>query len=204
MGCFITKTPSKVCADKVKKSGVKRAWLANASEIDSITMDLAFGNTVVTAITLETAAAKFHELDPKLFSASYKESTKLVNGIPETTQTFEFFLHAQAQELTDSSGLVDPTTEVLVFLSQLAESDGVVVVWEDYAGTNGAPGNMYVAGLWKEETNDFTKFALKLATDEYDSGKVLTDPNGDTVTLQATLPAKRLVFNGTLDESESV
>lgn len=205
MGCFITKTPTPVCADKKKKGGIKNIWLANANQIDSITTDVSFGNTVITDIAFTGVSSKFHKLDPKLFSAEYKEASKVTNGITEVTQSIEFFIHAQSSELTESVGsLVDPSTEVLVFLQQVADSDGLVVAWEDYTGTNSASGNIYIAGIWKEEVSDFTKFALKLETDEYTSGKALTDVNGDTIKLSAVVPVKRYVFNGTLDESESV
>jgi len=203
MGCVITNSPAPVCADKVKKSGIRNLWLANASQVAAVVYDL-FGVEVVESITLSVVGNFFHKVNPKLFSAEYKESVKITNGISSVTQSLEFFIHAQAQELTGSLGsFIDPTAEVLRFLQELTDSDGLIAVWEDYVGTNGNPGNMYVAGLWDGEDTDFTKFGLRLSADEYSSGKALTDVNGNTVTISAEIPCRRKIFAGTLDESES-
>lgn len=142
-------------------------YLANATDVDSVTTD---ADGKVTAITM-VATATFFEFDFRDNTARYTESVT----VDETTKvvsvecTLEMIWgcrnHADRNLIMDMAG----------------QSCGMVAIWQERTGVTWIQGHV-------------EKERFYLGGNESDSGATLTDPNQETVTLRCLSRAKAVEF----------
>jgi len=175
---LITAGFTKTCT--AQSGGIKNLWLANREDIASAGFTLSSGE--YSTVTMESTKVFFkYEFDQD--SAEMRWSQAMEGNSASVDNQIEFFLsklstlmRARLQELQDTS----PCGMVAIV------EDNNSVKWV-VGYTENHPTNSGVQGR-----------PLKLLTGEAATGKVFTDPNGSTVTLQAINNQTPLVYTGSV------
>ncbi len=157
--------------------GAGKLYLANASQVTSVTTSSAGAS----AIVMTSTAADFYEFDFRDFSANFSETITVDPDTQAVSVEQNFSGIWTCRNQTDRN-----------ILDDLANAGcGLVAVHVENTGTYWVWGHVTVGGK---------KLPARLSTAEGVSGTALTDPNQTTVTITArtTQPAQTLINGATV------
>lgn len=164
------------CDDENRRGGIRKMWLANKTNIDSFTAGV--GVHTYTAVTMDTTADLFYEVQAEFETTSYTSEGSIENGsaLKATTVT------ARLPKLEKTKALA---------IQQLFESCKVVMIMSDYNS------KAFVIGY-----DEFLKLdgALKVnVTEGLEEG--LQGNNGYTLTFTGKAAEVAREYTGTISVS---
>lgn len=156
-----------------RSGGVKAIYLANQEDVTSFPLAGTAYDSPVMAV-----GKIFYKFEFEQDTAEIRENVVRENGSTSATHELEFFVPKMSQANRDAiQEIIDQST------------CGIIAIVEDANGTS------WVLGYSENFTVDRP---LKLSDDTATSGKLLTDLNGDTVTLASNDNEKMRTFTGTV------
>ncbi len=166
---MLTQGFNKIC--EPRSGGMKRLFIAN---VDDVVVFTKVGN-VYTSVTME-AGKVFFEIEFEEDTAERRENGVRENGSSKYTHQWEFFL----------AKLTPESREILQDIMD-ASPCGMILIGEDNNSLS------WVTGFSEKFLK---KRPMKLLTDDSLAGKVFTDLNGSTATLQSEDTEKDRQFTG--------
>lgn len=176
MDCIINTPPPRRCIDEQFVGAVKKLWLGNANDFQSITFDEEKNIAYLSLTDID----KFILINAKIWTTEFKEVAVKQNGIMMFEQTIEMYLHQTISENSEEN-------EMIEFILQLGHSNGLIAVFQNYQN------QIFIGGVWRNETT-LDRAAFKLDKDDFVTGKQITDANGDSIVLKTTIPKKRYIL----------
>ena len=115
----LTNNIALTCDDENRRGGMRRVWVANKTNVTSFTAGV--GIHTYTAVTMDTTADNFYEIQSEFETSSYLSEGSIENGSA-----------LKATTVTLKSPKMEKTKALAI--QQLFESCKVVMVFSDYNG----------------------------------------------------------------------
>lgn len=163
------------CSTSLCSGGASTLYLANASEVDSITQN---ASGAATGITMTSTAANFYEFQFRDFSGQFTETVTVDPETQNVSVEQQFQMIWPCRNQTDRNLIMD-----------MAQNQcGLVAVHVEHTGEYWVWGYVEIGNK---------KLPVRLGTNEGQSGAAITDPNQETITITCRTTEKAVrLHNG--------
>lgn len=175
MSCIISGGTSRTCSFEV--SGIKNLWIANATDVTSITDS---GSGVLDTITMD-GSTTFYSIDLAKNSANYTEELQVNGSQRYLTQTLLVELQANSEPSSSADG-----TQSDVDLQGLLDIYSEILLAESVAVVETRSGKRFVLGYPN---------ALESTAGSFTTGQAEGDPNVLSFTLTSEQVEGSQVFS---------